>query len=244
MKTGPGVGDIFPAVLCAFGILAAVRHRDRTGEGQYVDVAMYDAMVALCERIVYQYSYTGQVPGPMGNEHPLLSVYDVFDAADGLVAVAAPTDDLWHRLATKVGGEALAADQRFADGAGRIEHAAELRSIVGAWARTRTVTDIVDALAGIPVAPVQNAAQLVSDPQLRVREMLVDVEHPGYERPVRIAGVPVKLTATPGAVLHRAPLLGEHTEATLAELGYTEEEMRRLLGTGAIRQAPKGSSGR
>lgn len=243
MKTGPGVGDIFPAVLCAFGILAAIQHRTRTGEGQYVDVAMYDAMVALCERIVYQHSYTGAVPAPMGNEHPLLSVYDVFATADGLVAIAAPTDDLWRRLAPRVGGDGLVDDDRFLTGSGRIQHADELRSIVGQWTAERSTAEVLAVLDGIPAAPVQNAAQVVADPQLRARDMLVEVDHPGMDRPVTIAGVPVKLTATPGSVVHRAPRLGEHTSAVLAELGYGGEA-QRLLDAGTARQAPSAAAAR
>src|SRR5690606_6914250 len=103
MKVGPGVGDIVPGMLLAFAIVSAVRHAERTGEGQFVDVAMYDAALALCERIVYQHSFTGQVPQPEGNSHPIFVPFGVFRALDGWVSIACPVDDFWRQLCVIMG---------------------------------------------------------------------------------------------------------------------------------------------
>ena len=103
LKIGPGVGDIVPAMLMTIGILSAVRHAEKTGEGQFVDVGMYDAILALCERIVYQHSYDGTVPGPEGNSHPLLCPFGLFPASDGWVSIACPRDHFWKILAENMG---------------------------------------------------------------------------------------------------------------------------------------------
>jgi crotonobetainyl-CoA:carnitine CoA-transferase CaiB-like acyl-CoA transferase len=240
-KAGPGIGDIFPAVLCSFGIVSALRHRDRTGEGQYLDVAMYDALVALCERIVYQQSYTGQVPRGQGNEHPLLSVYGVFPTSDGLVTIAAPSDDLTARLFRQIGRTDLVDDERFATVGARLDNAAELRAIVEGWTRSRSTDEVVAELAGVvAVGAVQDAAAVVGDPHLQAREMTVPLEHPGRADPVTVAGVPVKLTRSPGGVRGRAPLLGEHAEAILGELGHDAAAVADLARKGVVGEPPPG----
>ena len=114
-KIGPGVGDIFPGTMCLVGILAALQWRERSGEGQYVDTSMYDCMLSLCERMLYQHSYTGEIPGPMGNAHPFSAPYTIYPAADGnSFVVAAPNDKFWRRIATAIGQPELGADPRFA----------------------------------------------------------------------------------------------------------------------------------
>jgi crotonobetainyl-CoA:carnitine CoA-transferase CaiB-like acyl-CoA transferase len=234
-KSGPGVGDLFPATLAATGILAALFHAQRSGEGQYVDVAMYDSVLSLCERIVYQYSYTGEVPGPQGNTHPLLCPFDVFAAGDGHVTIAAPTDNHWRRLCEIIGHPELGADERYATNPARVRHADEVRRIVSEWTRSRTRAEITAALGGeVPVAPVNGVADIFSDPHAKAREMLVEVEQPGSSRPVTIAGSAIKLTETPSCVRRRAPLLGEDTDDVLTELGLQAEEITRLRGAGAI----------
>lgn len=218
-KTGPGIGDVFPAVLCAVGVLAALRHAERTGEGQYVDVAMYDGILALCERIVHQHSYTGEVPGPEGNGHPLLCPFDVFSTADGHVAVAAPTDGHWRALCAAMGRPELGADARYATNVARVARAAEVRALVGGWTGARPSAEVLAALGGaVPVGPVNTAADVVADPHVAARGMLAELDHPGSATPVAVVGVPIKLTATPGGVHRRAPLLDEHGAQIRAEL--------------------------
>jgi crotonobetainyl-CoA:carnitine CoA-transferase CaiB-like acyl-CoA transferase len=220
LKAGPGVADIFPAALCAVGILAACRHADLTGEGQFLDVSMYDGVLSLCERIVYQYSYAGEVPLPQGNSHPFFCPFDIFPSADGHIAICASDDHQWAKLCDAMEKPELALDPRYRTGADRREHAGEVREIVAAWTSTRPNEDIVDAVAmDVPVGPVNTVERIFADPHARIREMLVDVQHPGCDRPVAIAGLPIKLSASPGGIQRGAPLLGEHTAEILAEVG-------------------------
>ena len=232
VKSGPGVGDIFPAALLAFGVLAAVHHARRTGQGQFLDVAMYDAMVSLCERMVYQYSYTGEVPRPQGNGHPLLCPFDIFPTADGWVSVAAPHDGHWRTLAETIGGPSLSADPRYRTNVDRVRHAGEVRALVGDWLSSRTTAEVVEVLGGrVPIGPVNDVATIAADPHVAARGMLVELEQPGSDRPITVAGQPVKFTRTPTDVGRRAPTLGEHdVDAVLAEWQSTVDTSHTAEG--------------
>ena len=232
VKSGPGVGDIFPAALLAFGVLAAVHHARRIGQGQFLDVAMYDAMVSLCERMVYQYSYTGEVPRPQGNGHPLLCPFDIFPTADGWVSVAAPHDGHWRILADTIGGPDLATDPRYRTNVDRVRHADEVRALVGDWLSPRTTAEVVEVLGGrVPIGPVNDVATIAADPHVAARGMLVELEQPGSDRPITVAGQPVKFTRTPTDVGRRAPTLGEHdVDAVLAEWQSTVDTSHTAEG--------------
>lgn len=229
IKLGPGIGDIFPAAMSAFGILAAYHHTVRTGQGQFVDVAMYDAVVALCERVVYQYSYSGKPPAPEGNQHPILCPFGVFTAMDGQVTIGCPRDSFWVQLVTIIGRPELATDPKFATNNDRLAHREETVAIVEQWTNTRTKAEISEALGlRVPFGPVNTAADIYADPHIAAREMLVEVEHPGCDRPVTIAASPIRMTATPGGVSRRAPLTGEDTDRLLGRLGLAEEQIADL----------------
>ncbi|HJM73520.1 MAG: CoA transferase [Acidimicrobiales bacterium] len=218
-KAGPGIGDLFPGAITALGVVSAVLSAQRTGEGQYVDIAMYDAMVSLCERIVYQYGYTGEDPIPAGNRHPLWSLYNTFEARDGFVCISAVFAHEWANLADVMGRPELAVDQRFASDEARLVHDDEANEIVAAWIASRTRAEVLDAIGTrVPAAPVQTASDLFSDAHLRQREMIVEVEHPGSARPAAIAGSPFRFAETPAGVRTRAPLLGEHGDEIRQEL--------------------------
>jgi len=235
MKAGPGIGDIFPAAMCCIGILAALVSRQTTGEGQYVDVAMYDAMIALCERIVYQYSVTGVAPAGIANDHPILAPFGIFPCADGSVSIAAPSDDLYVKLCHCMGQPELATDLRFRTGAARIANAVELYEVIQGWTSQHSTADVFKLLGGaVPVGPVQDAAAITADPQVAVRQMIVPLEQPGSPAPVDVAGVPIKFASTPGAVRRRAPLLGEHSAEVLDEAGFGADEVAALRTAGVI----------
>lgn len=229
MKIGPGIGDIFPASLAAFGILAAYHHAVRTGQGQFVDVAMYDGIVSLCERAVYQYSYTGSSPVPEGNQHPILCPFGVFTALDGQVTIGCPRDTFWVELVSIIGRPELGTDPRFSTNNQRLVHRAETVELVESWTRMRTKAEIAEALGvRVPFGPVNTAADIYADPHMKAREMLVEVEHPGSRKPVTVASTPIRMTATPGGVTRRAPLTGEHTDELLAATGLSDEAIRNL----------------
>jgi crotonobetainyl-CoA:carnitine CoA-transferase CaiB-like acyl-CoA transferase len=219
MKSGPGIADIFPGALCALGIVAAVLRARNGGMGQYVDVSMYDGVLALCERIVYQHSYTGEVPGPAGNGHPLFAPFDLFSSADGYVAICASEDPGWRRLCELLDRRELIDEPRFRTSEARAAHAPEIRQMLEGWTSTRSTAEIVTVLGDdISVGELNTVREIFADPHPHVRDMLVDVEQPGSAAPVTIAGCPIKFSETPSGVRRRAPLLGEHTDEILADL--------------------------
>ena len=221
LRCGPSVGDIMPGTLAAVGILSAVLHARETGEGQFLDVAMYDAILSLCEHYVYLYSYGGENPGPIGNAHPFLCPFDVFDAKDGQIAIAAPTDKHWRLLCEIIGRPELGKDERYSRNEGRQKHAAQIRAIVGEWTARHTRVEITEILSRLVAAgPVNTMKDIFDDPHVAARDMLPEVEQAGG-RPVKLAGQPIKLTRTPSRIYRRAPVLGEDSEAILAEIGMT-----------------------
>jgi len=215
-KVGPGIGDLFTAVLEAVGILAAVHRRERTGDGSYVDTGMYDAMVSMCERAVYHYSYDEDVLTRQGNSHPTLFPYNAFETNDGHVVIAAFSDGHWHELCDAMDRPDLAAD--YPDAPSRVRARDDLRPEIAAWTREHTAADVVDTLDGrVPAAPVQDAADVFEDPHVHDREMLADVDQPGADRDVTVAGCPIKFEDAPTGPRGRAPLLDEHREELLAD---------------------------
>ncbi|SEE76959.1 Crotonobetainyl-CoA:carnitine CoA-transferase CaiB [Rhizobiales bacterium GAS191] len=240
-KIGPGIGDIIPGMMLAFGVLAAVHHARRTGQGQYVDVSMVDSILAVCERMVWQHSVQGLTPGPEGNHHPFVYPFGIFPAADGFVTIAAWQDKFFQSLCEALDAEALLKDPRFI---GRPAQAQSRRALIEELSKvTRRFTkaELTARLGGqVPFGPVMNIADVEGDPHFAVREMIVDLEQPGSTT-IRIAGVPIKMTKTPGGVHRRAPLLGEDSLELLRRAGLTETEIQRLIDsrTGAAAQEHK-----
>lgn len=209
-KTGPGVGDIFAGMMMAFGIMAALREAEATGKGQFVDVAMYDAMISLCERMVYLYDMTGKVPGPEGNGHPFLSPFGLYPAADGHVALGIVDDSFWQRLCALMEQPALATDPRFATRAGRAANAREVDRIVRAWTSTRTKRALTDILGGqVPFGPMNTIADIVRDPHVAARQMLARVTGPGPGRkPWTVAANPLRFGGHDHGTPAAPPALG------------------------------------
>jgi formyl-CoA transferase len=233
-KIGPGVGDIVPAMQCAFGLVSALFRAQRTGRGQFVDVAMVDGVLALCERIVFQHGIDGTVPGPEGNSHPLLCPYGLFPAKDGWVAIGCPHDDFWRLLARCMGRHDLADDARYALTADRLARRVEVEGAVSAWTAIRTKAEIAVVLGGkVPFGPVLRVDEIFADQHTASRRMLATVELPGVpDHPLVIADTAIKMTETPGGVRRRAPLVGEHTTVVLADFGFSASEVAALTSRG------------
>jgi crotonobetainyl-CoA:carnitine CoA-transferase CaiB-like acyl-CoA transferase len=241
-KAGPGIGDMFPAVLAAVGVLAALRGAEHTGKGQFLDVAMSDAVLALCERIVYQHSYEGVIAAPEGNGHPMLCPFDVFPAHDGWVAIAAHRDHFWAELCRRMARPELAADPRFATNTARVAHRNEVESVITHWTRARTRTEIVEELGGVvPCGPVNDADSLSRDPHFAARDMLVPLAQPGSGSQFAVVGSAIKLAGTPVDAFRRAPLLGEDADEILRDVGYDAEGIARLRGCGSLAPVPPGT---
>jgi crotonobetainyl-CoA:carnitine CoA-transferase CaiB-like acyl-CoA transferase len=239
-KIGPGVGDIFPATLAAVGILAGVLEARATGSGRFVDVSMYDAIVSLCERAVYQHSYTGAVPTGEGNDHPLLCPFGVYATRDGAVTIAAPTDRHWAALCRVMGRPGLGADASFGTNNLRVANRERVRTLIEEWSRALPAAEVVRLLADtVPCAPINDVAALFDDPHARQRDMLVEVSHPGSVSPVTIAGQPIKFAGGTRR-FRRAPLLGEHTDEVLARLGEDPDSAPgRRAGGNRVETAPQ-----
>ncbi len=220
-KVGPGIGDLFTATLNCIGILAAVHHREQTGEGQYVDTAMYDSMLSMTERAIYQYSYSGESPTRQGNSHPTLFPYNAFETADGYVVIAAFGSNHWRELCDAMDRPDLVSD--YPDPGSRLANRNTLREELAAWAIEHPSDEICAMLDGrVPAAPVQNTADIFADPHVHDREMLVPVEQPGADTDVEIAGCPIKMTETPPRPGGRAPLLDEHRDELLTTAETSE----------------------
>src|SRR5256885_5182060 len=197
---GASIGDLFPGTLAALGIVAAIHAARRTGVGQFLDVAMYDALLSLCESVIYNYSYDGRVLGPRSTGHPSLCPFDVFPTSDGAVAIAAPTDNHWKLLCDAIGRPELANDARYDHNRKRVAAAEEVRTLVTAWTGRHTKREVVATLGGkVPVGPVNTAPDIFADPHPRSRGMLVEVEQPGDNPPIVLPGPAIKLTAPPSA---------------------------------------------
>jgi len=220
MPAGASVGDLFPGTLAALGIVSAVHAARRSGEGQFLDVAMYDGVLLLCENIVYKLSADGEVQRPKGYGHSSLSPFDVYETKDGAVAIAAPKDEQWQALCEVIGRPDLVDDERTVNVLVRVSHRELVNQAILAWTRQTPTSQVVAALARrVPVGPVNTATDIFADPHVKIREMLVEIEQPGNNRPITLAGAPIKLTGTPSGIYRRPPNIGEHSQEILAEAG-------------------------
>ena len=235
-KVGVAIADLASGLFAAQGILLALYAREKTGRGQYVDVAMFDSVAALLTYQAAIYFATGAPPPRLGNAHPTVAPYETFQAADGEVVLAAGNDDLWRKFCAVAGLEALAADPRFAKNRDRVRNYAVLRPILADIFRTRTREDWRRALdeAGVPAGAVRNLDEVLTDEQLLARRMVEAVQHSAVGT-VQVLGVPVKLSETAGCVRLPPPALGEHTEAVLMrDLGLDARRVTELRNAGVI----------
>ncbi len=233
VKVGVAVADICAGMFAAFGILAALRVRDRTGRGQWIDAALLDGQVAWLTYAAANYFATGENPKRMGSAHPNLCPYQAFETQDGYVNVAVGSEAIWKRFCEVVDPQ-LAHDPRFRTNPDRVRHRSELIPLLQERFRQRPTgewTRLLEA-AGVPSGPIYTVAEVFQDPQTQHRGMRVELEHPTAGR-ITVTGVPLKFSDTPGSVRTPPPVLGQHTAAVLRELGYAEEEVEQLVREGA-----------
>ena len=236
VRVGASIADITAALCTVIGILGALHRREASGEGQMVDVAMLDCQVGILENAIARYFVSGQAPGRLGTRHPSITPFQAFETLDGQVVVAIGNDRLWERFCQVVGRDELAADERFATNALRTRHHAELlplmREILGAHPTAWWLAEL--ERAGIPCGPIHGIDELATDPQVAARDMLQEVVDP-VAGPMQMAGVPIKLSATPGAIAGPAPALGQHTDAILVGLlGLDAAAIARLRDQGIV----------
>lgn len=235
VKVGGGAGDTVSGLFAALGTMMALWHARSSGQGQYVDVAMADSILALSEIVVSQYSYRGVSPEPVGNGIPGLAPFGTVKVKDGVIALAAPHNDQFQLLCQLIQRPDLAADPRFQSEALRWEHTQVLTQEIERFTLQHTKAELKDLLsAKIPFSPIYNAQEIFNDPHFAVRNMLPRVEQPGSQQQVAVPGTPVKLSVTPGGVRSRAPLLGEHTREILDSIGLENDRIEALIKAGVV----------
>jgi formyl-CoA transferase/CoA:oxalate CoA-transferase len=235
VKVGVAVTDIAAGMFAAFGVLAALRARDRTGAGQLVDASMMDSQVAWLTYQAGYYFATGENPRRLGSAHPSLVPYQAFRTTDGYLNVAVGSEAIWARFVQAIGAPHLAEDPRFATNPDRVRHREVLLPLLEPVFATRSTAEwsrILEA-AGVPAGPIYLLSDLFNDPQVRHRNMVVEMTHPRAGQ-IKQTGVPVKLSETPGRLEAPPPVLGEHTDRILAELGYSEAQRSAMRADGAI----------
>jgi len=233
VKCGPPVCDINGGMLGALGIVAAYVHRLKTGTGQMVDTSLLEAGIHTTFWHSAIFLATGVSPEPTGSAHVLSAPYQAFQTRDGWVNIGGANQANWERLARMMGSAELLVDPRFRNNADRMRHRAELVEIISVKTRQRTTRDLVAALdaAGIPAGPVNRIGDMLTDPHVLARDMVIETVHP-VAGPTKALGVPIKLSKTPGTVRRPAPLLGQHTREVLREAGYTDVEIDALVKSG------------
>ena len=237
VRVGTIVGDVSATLFAAIGVLAALREAERTGQGQMVDVSQQDSVLALTENAVVKYTVDGEIAAPLGNDHPFVRPYGQFPCRDGHVFFGGYNDKLWALSCRKFGTPELVADPEIDTMAKRFDprvYARRVAPVVEGWFRDRRKAEL-EALAGddIPLCAVKNIREVVEDPHIAARDMIVDVEYP--EGRIGMFGTPIKLSRTQADARGRAPRLGEHNAGVYAELlGLGADELQRLRSLGAV----------
>ena len=236
VRVGTSISDITAALFTTIGVLSALHHRNRTGSGQFVDVAMLDSLVAVLENAVVRYFATGEAPKPLGARHPAITPFEAFASADGHVIIALGNDTLWAKFCEHVNRKELISDERFRTNADRTENHSELFPILSEIMSHQKTDDWIEALGkiGVPCGPINAMDKVVSHPQVQAREMITRIAHQ-ITGEVEVPGVPIKLSETPGDVDAPAPSLGEHTAKVLTGLlKMPPDEVEALRRDGVI----------
>jgi crotonobetainyl-CoA:carnitine CoA-transferase CaiB-like acyl-CoA transferase len=234
-KVGVAVADLFTGMYATTAILAALRHRDHTGQGQAIDMALLDTQVAMLANLGANFLTTGKAPQRMGNAHQNIVPYQVFEVADGHMILAVGNDSQFAKFCEVAGQPGLAADPRFARNADRVRHRAALVPMLAVLMKVRTRADWLRSLeaAKVPSGPINDLADVFADPQVRERGMTVTLPHP-LAGSVQLVASPMKFSATPVQYQRPPPLLGEHTGEVLRELGLSEREIAALRAANTV----------
>jgi crotonobetainyl-CoA:carnitine CoA-transferase CaiB-like acyl-CoA transferase len=225
-KVGVAITDCLAALYAVQGILLAVIDRTRTGKGQFLDIALLDSAVSVLGLPSGIVAATGSSPGRLGNEHPSLSPYEPYPAADGLVVVAVANPRLWSRFCSAIGAEGLEHDPRFATNGDRLANRAILNEHIRALFKDRTVDSLIETLnaAGVPCGRVRTIDEVLRDPQLGARQMLLDIS--AGTRTIKVPGNPIRLSGVPALPAAPAPALGQHTDEVRESISRVKRRTR------------------
>ncbi|WP_456696163.1 CaiB/BaiF CoA transferase family protein [Aeromicrobium sp. P5_D10] len=238
LRIGTIIGDLSATMYGVIGTLAALRHAEKTGQGQLVDISQQDSVLSLTENAVVSYTVDGTVAEPLGNQHPFVRPYELYPCKDGFVFFGGYTDKFWRLSCELFGEPELANDPQIDTMAKRFDqevYDTKIRPILARWFADRTKTEL-ESIAGdaVPLSAVKNIAEVVDDPQIADRDMIVDVDYPDYG-PLRMVGSPIKLSDTPTQPRGLAPEVGAHTTTVLRALaGLSTDEIDALRQNGTI----------
>ena len=236
-RVGLSIGDALAATFGCVGALAALEHRRRTGRGQVVDSAIYEAVLGMLESTVAEYTEAGVIRERTGAILPKIAPSNVYGTADGeMVLVAANQDSVFARLAEAMGEPELARDPRYATHVARGEHQADLDAHIEVWTRTLAAADLLERCEqhGVPAGRIYRVPEMLNDPQFQARESIVKVEHPEFPN-LHMQNVFPRLSETPGSIRWAGPALGAHTDEVLGDLlGYDAERLAALRAEGHI----------
>lgn len=235
VRVGVPIADLLTGLFGAYGVLAALQARERTGKGQRVETSLLESMVGMLAFQGVRYLNGAGAPPPAGNHHPINAPYGVFRARDGFITIGGSGEKRWQLLCDLIDGDDLRNDPRFADNGGRYENRLELADLISEKLQGKDVEEWVEILTsgGVPAGPIYDVAEALDSAQVRHREMVVERPHPVMGM-VRLLGLPVKLSDTPGGVDAVPPLLGAHNAEILEELGYSAEERQRFERDGVV----------
>jgi len=229
-RVGSSIGDIFSGSFATIGILAALRQRDITGEGQVIDISMMDSVFSVLENAVVRYTATGEAPTRIGSRHPSIAPFDVFETKDSWVVIGIGNDSLWERFCKIIHKEELIDDPLYKTNDLRSKNYDQLKPIITAWTKQESSQKTVELLskAGVPVGEVNTMDKIIRDPNIQMRKMLIQMNHPIAGK-VTVANSPIRLSKSTYDKINPAPLLGEHTQEVLENiLSLSKKEIREL----------------
>jgi crotonobetainyl-CoA:carnitine CoA-transferase CaiB-like acyl-CoA transferase len=229
IKVGVAVADIATGMFAAIGIVTALYHRQRTGEGQYVDASMLDGQVSWLTYQAGRYLASGAVPEKTGSGHPLIVPYQAFKAQDAFINIAVGNDNLWKKFCEATGLQTIIDDPQFATNAQRVKNRDAVVEIISKVIATKTMDEWLDILdkAGVPCGPIYTIDRIFADPQVLARDMLVEIDHPKCGK-IKITGTPIKFSKTPARVKTPPPTLGQNNEEILKQLGFSDDTIEKF----------------
>jgi len=234
-KLGASLADIVAGLYAFNGICLALLARQKTGKGQHVDVSLLDGMVSTLAYHALIYLSTGRSPTRAGTRHPSIVPYECFQTKDGFVNIAVTNQKQWENFCEVLGFPEIAHDDRFETMKARVSNYGILRPIIERVVSMMSRTEVIKAMSevGIPAGPINTVGEILEDPHIHARQMVAELTHPQYG-PLRVLGIPIKLSDTPGIVENAPPMFGEHNREVLQKLGFTEKEVAELERSGVL----------